>query len=321
MNFDRLVISIDRLTRFKNTEEKYLRVFKDILINNLILPKYKKGEIDKLNYSNLTNIAEYIINNSLKILSKNYIESDLYVNYMLKTYENALFFLDKNTEILLDNKINYNEFLKLLPNTNIPFNLKWLKLLANSNNPIEDSYNLGLKYPIRKLVLCEGITEEILLPVFANILDYNFEKNGVQLISAGGKNQVVKLFYKYSDELKIPIFVLLDRDAEENTKEIEPKLRNHDKIYRIMSGEFEDILPKSLVEKALKFSIKNISDSPKEEKDYSDGTVHYLEEFYRTRGAHEFKKAEFANIVKENISGIDDVSLEFRNIICEIKNL
>ena len=220
MNFDRLVISIDRLTRFKNTEEKYLRVFKDILINNLILPKYKKGEIDKLNYSNLTNIAEYIINNSLKILSKNYIESDLYVNYMLKTYENALFFLDKNTEILLDNKINYNEFLKLLPNTNIPFNLKWLKLLANSNNPIEDSYNLGLKYPIRKLVLCEGITEEILLPVFANILDYNFEKNGVQLISAGGKNQVVKLFYKYSDELKIPIFVLLDRDAEENTKEI-----------------------------------------------------------------------------------------------------
>ena len=321
MDINRLTISIDRLTRFKNTEEKYLRVFKDILINNLIYPKYKKSDLDHFSYEELKNTAEYIINSSLKILSENYTESDLYINYMLKTFENAVFHIDDNTEMLLDNKINYNEFLNILSDTNIPNNLKWLKLLLTSDDPINDSYDKGLKYPIKKLVLCEGITEEILLPEFADLLGYNFDKNGVQLVSAGGKNQVVKLFYKYSDELKIPIFVLLDSDAEENSKEIESKLRKHDKIYRISAGEFEDILPKTLVEKALKYSIKNISDIPKEEKDYSMGTVHYLEEFYRTRGEHEFKKAEFAQIVKENISGIDDVSPEFRNIICEIKNL
>ena len=298
-----------------------MRVFKDILVNNLISPRYKKSDLDSLDYSTLTNVAEYIVNESLKILSENYVESDLYINYMLKTFENAVFFLDKNTEILLNNNINYYEFLKLLNDDDIPLNLKWLKMIANSDNPVSDSYNMGLKYPIKKLVLCEGITEEILLPVFANLLNYNFDKNGVQLISAGGKNQVVKLFYKYADELKIPIFVLLDSDAIENSKEIEPKLRKHDKIYRISSGEFEDILPKTLIEKALKFSIKNISDTPKEDKDYSEGIVHYLEDFYRTRGAHEFKKAEFAHIVKENINGINDVSPEFKDIICTIKSL
>ena len=321
MTLDRLTISIDRLTRFKNTEEKYLRVFKDILVNNLICPKYKKSDLDNFSYEELKNTAEYIINGSLKILSENYTESDLYINYMLKTFENAVFYIDDNTEILLDNKINYNEFLNILPDINIPNNLKWLKLLLTSEDPINESYDKGLKYPIKKLVLCEGITEEILLPVFADLLGYNFDKNGVQLVSAGGKNQVVKLFYKYCDELKIPIFVLLDSDAEENSKEIEPKLRDHDKIYCISSGEFEDILPKPLIERALKYSINNISDSPKEEKDYSEGTVHYLEEFYRTRGAHEFKKAEFAHIVKENISGVNDVSAEFKDIISEINNL
>lgn len=43
---EQLIISIDRLTRFKDTETKYLRVFKDIITNNLIEPKYKKSELD-----------------------------------------------------------------------------------------------------------------------------------------------------------------------------------------------------------------------------------------------------------------------------------
>lgn len=45
---EQLIISIDRLTRFKDTETKYLRVFKDIITNNLIEPKYKKSELDEL---------------------------------------------------------------------------------------------------------------------------------------------------------------------------------------------------------------------------------------------------------------------------------
>ena len=317
---ERILISVDRLTRFKNPEEKYTRVFRDILTSNLITPAYKKSELENMDYCDLTGIAEHIINNSLKSLVSDYKESDLYINYLIQTFENSVFYIDENTAKLLNNSINYSALISLLVG-DIPLNLRWLKMLSSSKEPITDSYKMGLKYPIKKLILCEGITEEILLPEFAKLLGYDFNKNGIQLISAGGKNQVVKLFYKFAEQLKIPIFVLLDSDAEQNAIEIEPKLRKHDKIYRIESGEFEDILPKNLVEKSLKSSIKNISLSPEEESDYSEGTVHYLEEFYRTRGAHEFKKAEFAHIVKENIAGISDVSDEFRKIISIIKDL
>ena len=314
---ERLTISFDRLTRFKDYEQKYTRVFRDIIVENLIYPKYKKSDLENMDYSMLKDLAVYIINSSLD----NGIEPDYSINQKIKEYELSIFNCFDSAITLLDNNINYKAFISLLTDSNIPDNLKWLKFLGeNTYNP-NKSHQLGYKFPVEKLVICEGITEEILLPVFANLLDYDFNKNGVQIISAGGKNQVVKLFYKFAEQLKIPIFVLLDSDAEQNAIEIEPKLRKHDKIYRIESGEFEDILPKSLIEKSLNSSIKNISLSPEEESDYSEGTVHYLEEFYRTRGAHEFKKAEFAHIVKENITGITDVSDEFIKIINELKSL
>ena len=45
---EQIKISLDRLTRFKFTREKYLRVFSDIILSNLIEPKIKKNEL--LNY-------------------------------------------------------------------------------------------------------------------------------------------------------------------------------------------------------------------------------------------------------------------------------
>ena len=320
LSVEKLLISADRLTRFKEPEEKYLRVFKDVLTGNLITPKYKKSELDSVDYEYLTGIAEYIINESLRLITQKVIDNDLYINYLLHTFENGVFNIDKNAEILLNNKINYPALISLI-GEDAPLNLKWLKLISSTEDPINDSYSAGLRYPIKKLVICEGITEEILLPEFAKLVGYNFDKNGVQIISAGGKNQVVKLFYKLSDKLKIPIFVLMDSDAKENCDEIVPKLCSKDRIYLLKQGEFEDILPISLIEKALKYSIKNISEEPKNDENLEDGMVNYLINFYKNRGVHEFKKAEFAQIVKENISNIDDVSDELKEIIFLIKSL
>lgn len=122
---EQIIISVDRLTRFKDTETKYLRVFKDIISGNLILPKIKKTELDKLDYSALKDIAEKIINYSLSEfyseLNDNYI-----INQRLYDYEKSVFNLDENTEKLLKNKINYNAIIKLLNTDNLPLNLKWL---------------------------------------------------------------------------------------------------------------------------------------------------------------------------------------------------
>lgn len=314
---EQVIISADRLTRFKDTETKYLRVFKDIITGNLLEPKYKKSELDKMDYLKLTELAQCLINESLKNLDLK-LEDNYLINQKLFDYENSLFDLNENVQNLLKNKINYNALTEILSDP-LPLNLKWLKTMNDFNFSDEKSHNEGFLFPIKKLIICEGITEETLLPEFARLLDYDFNKNGVFVLSAGGKNQVVKTFYKFAQNLKIPIFVLLDSDAKENCDEIIPRLRGYDKIYRLKQGEFEDILPVKLIEKTLKYATANISLNNDSEIDKTAGMVHYLEEFFKNRGVHEFKKAEFAHLVKLNITGVEDVSNEFREIIRELK--
>ncbi len=305
---NQLIISIDRLTRFKETETKYLRVFKDIIINNLIEPKIKKHELDEMEYEKITELAEKIINSSLIP-----VENTLIINQKLFDYENSIFNLTSNAQKLLKNKINNNAIIQMLP-TDIPNNLKWLKSLAN---PSSEKNNFG--FPVKKIILCEGITEEILLPEFSRLCNYNFDEHGIHVISAGGKNQVVKYFYNFAECLKIPIFVLLDNDAKNNLEEIKPKLRSIDKIHLLKSGEFEDMLPNSLIKRTLNYATQNISIAPIEGLENSTSKVEFLEEFFKHRGLHEFKKAEFASLVKDNIKDQNDISEEIKEIINEIK--
>lgn len=310
---EQILISIDRLTRFKPTEEKYLRVFKDIIISNLVYPKYKRQELDNMDYEQLTKLADYVFEISLGNAKS------LYINKKLEVYENSVFKLDVNSKRLLNNNINYEEAIKLIDESS-PINLRWLKSLESSDNLNEIRQLHALRFPVQKLVICEGLTEEILLPEFAKLLGYDFDCNGVYVISAGGKNQVVKLFYKMADLLNIPVFVLLDSDALENSHEIESKLRPIDKIYLLKSGEFEDILPVDLVEKTLIYATENIS-LPAVECIEKGHTVEFLEDFFKHRGLHEFKKAEFAEMVKENLSPTAEVSEEIKSVIKAIELL
>ncbi len=316
---EQLLISVDRLTRFKNPEVKYLRVFKDVITNNLISPKYKKSELDKMEYGQLTKLAEKVINESINKLNLPVI-SDYTINQRLYEYEIKTFKVSKDTEILLKNKINYNALITII-DKNSPVNLLWLKNLAISNDLIGDRRKDGLRFPIEKIVISEGITEEILLPEFAKLCDFDFDKNGIYMLSAGGKNQVVKLFYQLSEIVNIPIFILLDKDAETNYKEIEPKLRDIDKIHILKCGEFEDLLPLDLIKRTLAYELKNISMIELEFVNQDMPMVKILEEIFKHRGLHEFKKSDFAQNVKLNLASDKDVSSEIKEIIHEITNI
>ena len=316
---EQILISLDRLTRFKNPETKYLRVFKDIITCNLINPKYKKSQLEKMDYLELKNLAEQIINESLKNLKLS-LNEDFTINQRLYDYEKSTFNLTKETEILLKNKINYMACMDLI-DENQPVNMQWLKNLAVSNDILKDREKYGLKYPVEKLVISEGITEEILLPEFAKVCNYDFDKKGVYMVSAGGKNQVVKLFYQLSEIVKIPIFILLDKDALSNYKEIEPKLRAIDKVHVLKCGEFEDLLPLNLIKRTLANVLKNISMIELEFVNQNLPMVEILEEIFRHRGMHEFKKSEFAHSVKENMLDENDISLEIKEIINEISKI
>ena len=310
---EQLIISFDRLTRFKYTEDKYLRVFKDIILSNLIEPKFKKKDLDNLDYKILRDYAVEIINFSLSSIFGSGKFEDFSINFKIKEYENAVFHLNSDINVLLENKINYNQVLKLINKDSVK-NLQWLKY---SNNDIESRENLSLRFPLELVVISEGITEEILLPVFAKKCGYDFDKKGVQIISAGGKNQVVKLFYTMSEQLNIPIFVLLDNDAKENFEQIKPKLRKFDKIHLLNCGEFEDILPRNLILKTLNDHFVNLNTIDNSEFT-EERTVKNLEEIFKRKGFHEFKKAEFAQLVKSHVDSDDDISDEIREIINEI---
>lgn len=315
---EQIIISIDRLTRFKNPKDKYLRVFSEILSSNLIEPRLKKDDILNLDYSVITGYTTEILNNSLDIVEKS--SPDFSINQKLAEYENSVFFIDKTTATLLDNKIDYANIIQILPD--MPVNLRWLKMIASLNDIISAREKYQLKFPIREVVLVEGITEEILLPAFSKFLGFDFYEKGIHIIPAGGKNQVVKLYYELAEELKIPIFVLLDRDAEENIKQITPKLRKQDRIHLVSCGEFEDMLPKNLIVKTVNSHFKNFLEINIEEiinNEYS--TVEVLEELFKQKGLHEFKKAEFAKLVKDNIFEKDDVSEEIIKIIKEISKI
>lgn len=311
-----LKISIDRLTRFKNPEVKYLRVFKDILTNNLIVPKLKKSELDELDYKVLKDLAEKIINFSLECLGIKS-DGDFLINQRLYDYEKSVFIISEQTEKLLTNKINYKGFLTLLSENEVK-NLLWLKELNSSSEITSLRGEKSLHFPIEKVIICEGITEETLLPEFARIYGIDFDKNGIHIISAGGKNQVVKTYYQLSETLKLPIFVLLDKDALENSEAVNARRREIDSVYILNSGEFEDLLTKPLIERTLNYAFENISLVDLNMLDENVPTVKKLEEIFKHRGLHEFKKAEFANLIKKNIRDCSDLSDEIIKILDQI---
>lgn len=314
---EQIVISIDRLTRFKNTEVKYLRVFRDILVNNLISPKFKKSDLEKMNYNELRNWAEYIINYSLLNLGIK-LEEDYLINQRLYEYENSVYENEENVQSLLKNKINYKACIEFI-DENSPKNLRWLKSLGTVKDIRLERHNKSLRFPIEKVVIAEGATEETLLPEFAKRCGFDFDKEGIYVLSAGGKNQVVKLYYQLIESLKLPIFVLLDKDAKENLEEIKPRLRECDSIHLLQCGEFEDLLPLDLIKRTLNYELNNISIIENEMFNTEAPRVKILEEVFKTRGMHEFKKVEFAQMVKRNIVSETDISPEIRDIIEEIR--
>lgn len=313
---EQIIISIDRLTRFKETETKYLRVYTDIITSNLIDPKIKKSDLENLDYRCVKEYAEKIINYSLAT-SGYQLAEDYLINQRLYDYENTVFNLNDDVKELLKNKINYKAALAIIPE-DAPKNLLWLKELSVAPDLQKVRTEKSLKFPVEEVILVEGITEETLLPEFARICGYDFDKNGIYVISAGGKNQVVKYFYRLVQNCKLPIFVLMDKDAAENLHEIEPKLRDIDRVHLLKAGEFEDVLPNSLIKKTLEYATQNISLAPSEEIVQTTSRVEYLEEYFRHRGLHEFKKAEFAELVKLNLKDESDISEEIREIINEL---
>ena len=197
---DELIISLDRLSRFKLPEISYKRVIFSIISKNLIFPKYSKDELENLSADYVVSIFEKIWNESvLSIYGKKFKAiTQKSLQYLVKsTYRN----LDEDTIKFVNSKIIIEPILNELDFDKAPCNLKYLIKCNNAKsideiNSIVEKYSL--KFPIRKLLIVEGITEEILLPVFSKKLGFDFDSIGLFVLGAGGKSKSPSLYITYS---------------------------------------------------------------------------------------------------------------------------
>lgn len=327
MTLQDLVISLDRLTRFKNPEIKYRRVFYDIILRHLISPSISKHKLDELPSSFLVKIVGEIWNTSVQNLFGKSSEKKSVTLYDLDFQQYNV--TDEYALDLMNTDLNFYPVLKNLPQSDVPKNLEYVKILVENYADNSDlsviSENIRQKYktlfPVKKLILTEGITEEILLPKFAQVFGYDFDENGVFIIATGGKSKVLSLYAELKYILKIPMFVLLDNDAEPVYNDVCSVLRKQDKAYLIKAGEFEDILSKELIQNAFAEMNYDIKPASLEELSSDGGTCEALELLWKSRGLGEFRKAHLAKAVHDCISDKVVITDEINSILTDIINL
>ncbi len=167
---------------------------------------------------------------------------------------------------------------------------------------------------IKLIILAEGITEKILLPVFSKVAGIDFKESGIKVISSGGKNRLLRLYKKISQEINIPVFMIFDADAERLIESNIDILRGTDDAYVISKGEFEDILPDELICRAVNDYYRltgriNISEiAGKKHK------AQVLSDLYRQKGFGDFKKVEFARLLAGYIKNKNDLSEELKDL-------
>lgn len=322
-----ILVSLDRLTRFKNPEIKYRRVFYDIILKHLNFPSVSKHKLDEMPVSFIVKTAEKIWNDSVGKLygfSEN--------KFSLKDLDGLYYSVNDdftlslmNAELNICSVIENADFSGYIKSKNLDF----IRILSKNGakSPFDNELLEKLRkenktlFPVKKLILTEGITEETVLPSFAEITDYDFEKNGVFILSTGGKSKVLSLYAELKYILKIPVFVLLDNDAEPVYKDIKSVLRSSDYAYLIKSGEFEDILPKNLIKKSFNYLNYDVTPPTAEELTSENGTCSALEQLWKSRGLGEFRKVHLAKAVKENIKNISDLSPEITEILRLIREI
>jgi hypothetical protein len=164
--------------------------------------------------------------------------------------------------------------------------------------------------PLRVVVLVEGETEKRLLPLFAQAMGHDFDALGIDLLPAGGKNHVIRLYREYADYLAVPLCVLLDNDASEIAAELRGVLRPGDRVFCFSEGEFEDTYSPVRMLETINRVYQPFPELTKHELNQATlasgnrGRVPALRTLWQTYGFGTFDKVAFADQYAESLQQI-----------------
>ena len=297
MSKDEMILALDRISRFKFPEKKLKRVYIETICAHL-LPAYKKNDIQTLNNQRLTeiftNVWNYSVFYNFKKTEEDFSLNENYINEEKKCYQLTC------------------EILSLMPE-----GCDFKTLLENTEKKYIPNNFLNYKTP-SKIVLTEGVTEEILIPEFLKI--NNIENNiNIKVVGTGGKSRIINKYNEYKRQLKIPIYILLDLDAQSVYSSLKLNLRPQDKTHLISCGEIEDIIPKNLFKYAINSEFKLQSKVSVNDFNKNISMVENLHNIFKEKGFGEFKKAKMANLIKNIINKNTVLSEELAKILEEIE--
>ncbi len=304
---------LDRLTRFEPAYIRYGRVFDDLI------SKFGSNlKIKDMSVKDKIQAVQDIFASEL------FNDKPDYITTVLTELEKKYFIYNEVSYQYLSCRLNISGLLSRIENSvKLPKNLFWLKNLSDNINLKNIRNEKSLLYPIEMLLLCEGETERIVLSTILKLLNCNLDKMGIMLIAAGGKNQVARKYYSMLDYIKLPCFILLDKDALEVKSFIDAKIRDIDSVYLINSGEFEDLIPENILINTLNFIHNTEIHCKSEDFDDNYSAVCNLENICKKYGFGEFKKAHFAQNLKEYIEKYctkdDFIHSEISEIVKAIK--
>ena len=163
---------------------------------------------------------------------------------------------------------------------------------------------LPASFQPQMLLLVEGATEAILIPHFASLL--KAQTNSVAIQSCGGANQLLRKYIVLSDITRMPIWCLMDRDADEQISAVQELLRaGKDELHVWQEGEIEDALSADVLLRHLNlFLSEHGAPNPvvTDELDLKGRRTSTLDRVWRSRGLGDFDKVGFARYLADHMT-------------------
>lgn len=165
------------------------------------------------------------------------------------------------------------------------------------------SKDLALTRPVSLLVLVEGATEELLLPAIADVMGISLPDEGVEVLSVGGKSQMLTQLTQAIETLSVPVVILLDKDAEDLVTDLTYYKREQDQVLLLDAGEIEDTYSPELILETLKTAYPEqwamLSCGDEIASLLKNGHVAGLEKLWHDYGLGRFNKVAFASALRD----------------------
>lgn len=127
--------------------------------------------------------------------------------YLIRKREGKTYIINNNAQSLCDFCINHGSNReKTNKNTIIPF------YANNSTSHILSGFFAN------KIILVEGSTEELALPIYFERLGFDVTEHGVEILGVGGKGNLPK-WWRFFTAYNIPTYICFDNDLENGKNE------------------------------------------------------------------------------------------------------